>query len=662
MDSRCENDEDETAGAGGVPTSREFGSSSPLPPPPPPWGDFVDAGGALDAAPEDGLPINITTFSAKRPPPAAMDGGRKGSQQARQEKRISALRAKALRDPKIVRVQDALEHAIVTGAFVRRDNWRQREFWRRVRRRQQQQQMQQKQRKHRPESQPQQQQPEHNQQQPPQDLEAVGRIGERSDLHLVDPPRHEPTVARGGGASQRAQSNEAHDGPAGVDRESCLLAGPDDDTGTKSATVPMGTGKRRRRYHHAEDIRIYGQEGGRALAYKRCVPMKPWPVYVKERRNTRDQDDADWDFEHGDSIPPNVFHVARLSQAFPIEELVEGGEDAAADTDTYTATYNGTAGPATTKSSLRNRNNILVEEAPARMKSLRSTDVTLREGDVPRGLLLRCWERAVHAASNSIFAPVTGVSRTGTDVPSGGIVIDGSDPSVQRSTGDHHHDDDESNNRSKAMQFDSIHTPLPERVVQDQCESFGIEIQMKKKQIACPRCRRAFTTWRKVRNHYYGHMDELGCCRPLLRGRHLQLIDDILQGHVQSQTDHLVDLILSNRNASASLSASSSGVSSSAANHGQQQCTTAASEGRLKDWNDILEILRDALDSSSAFSTAVASEPSRVAPPPSGHPVLETLQTAESSNNVYSDALVLNPMVVEAVGRRLVDRYATMPR
>ena len=110
-----------------------------------------------------------------------------------------------------------------------------------------------------------------------------------------------------------------------------------------------------------EDFRIYGEVG----VGKEGFAKPPWP---KQRKNSRflNNSDKNWETEHGDSIHPLAFAATRLS------------ENPISNSAAQEKSWNG--------------GNLNVS----------TTDTSLEEDEVPRALLLRCWERAVHASSESI--------------------------------------------------------------------------------------------------------------------------------------------------------------------------------------------------------------------------------------------------------------------
>ena len=123
----------------------------------------------------------------------------------------------------------------------------------------------------------------------------------------------------------------------------------------------------------AEDVRLYGKHEAKLFREvpETASPMQSWPCRETHKRHWTKKgrmfDDKAWNVEHGDTINPLAFAAARLSQKVP----------SAADQESM------------------NGSNLLVD----------TTNVGLHETQVPQALLLRCWERAVHASSCMTSAP-----------------------------------------------------------------------------------------------------------------------------------------------------------------------------------------------------------------------------------------------------------------
>lgn len=115
----------------------------------------------------------------------------------------------------------------------------------------------------------------------------------------------------------------------------------------------QGTAQTIGRMLHAEDVRIYGSTSG----YRNSN----WPVNVQGAKRVI-QNDSEWDQEHGDSIHPLAFLEARLSDFSPSKRQRIDGQNLSVD----------------------------------------KTDCVVSLDEVTRAMLVRCWERAVHAAGSII--------------------------------------------------------------------------------------------------------------------------------------------------------------------------------------------------------------------------------------------------------------------
>jgi hypothetical protein len=489
----------------------------------------------------------------------------------KKNKRVSALRKKITqRDTEVYgKIQDAFEHVVVTGAKVRRDNWRHREFLR----------------------------------------------------------------------SSQQDQDRVVECPHGVDDAATQNDDDDDDKNDNSARRRPRKRKRQQSTMlcHTEDIRIYGNstEG----PFKRGCPMKPWPsegvttttkkkednhhIHQQHHRKTktkiRKSDDTEWNVEHGDSVPPVLFRMARLSQEYPSEERLR----------------------------IFNKDASL-----SRMKTLQSTDITLDKTDVPRALIERCWERAVHAASNSMFASIAAAVTTTTTTNQTPSIIPTQQSTSSRPCHQLQH---------TGLQID-MNKPLSQESCRIKCKSLGIDIESERAKAiaiskeastsasACPRCFRSFETSDELQKHYYGNGVTKGCCWPLVRPRHLELIDKLLQSHVQSHTDQLLNVIMMTQAAAATDNDADDGTTAS-----KEKNVANKERKRLLDWKDVRSFLQGAIDDSSSFPIGASNDRINAR-----HSVQQSLQTTVS--NESTPPLILNQMVLDAVNRRLVDRYANVPR
>ena len=459
------------------------------------------------------------------------------------------------RNPGVLKVQDALEHIIVTGAKVRRDSWQRNEFEQRERNR---------------------------------------KLSPAAVAALECPP---------------------------------LDVAKDETRRKRRRQLPTTV-------CHAEDLRIYG------TGFKSRFPSSSDQTKQQQQRS----DDSEWNLEHGDSIPPILFRMARLSQEYPSEEQIRLRFN-----DDTKATYS---------------------------KSLTSTDVTLDEQDVPRALIERCWERAVHLASSAMSVPVTAATETTATTAAASSVP----PTFQRSS---------SSKQASSLgqqHFDST-TPLRQESCREKCESLGVDIDSLRdatlsteasavvaaSETTCPRCTRSFATTDELLDHFYGTTETIGCCRALIRPRHLDLIRNLLQNYAESQTDQLSSIILlsqaetdpATNKSDDHKNGDSDTPSDNIAKPNAKDDTNRKGLLQHLDWRDVRRFVENAVDDSTMIipKTEASSKHRRT---DAMHPIQQSMETTTGNDEAATSSprlpLMLNPMILEAVSRRLIDRYADVPR
>mmetsp|Transcript_13795 Transcript_13795/g.34667 ORF Transcript_13795/g.34667 Transcript_13795/m.34667 type:complete len:473 (-) Transcript_13795:41-1459(-) len=466
-----------------------------------------------------------TKKKRKKTPPSALESI---------SKREKLRKNKVIPDPGLLKVQDALEHIIVTGAKVRRDDWRRHEF------------------EHREENRP-------------------------TPTALGCPPLNAILDT----AKTKTSGNRPRKRNRPLQAVAC----------------------------HAEDLRIYGE--------RHYLHLPPFASKTAQSGTQQDDhrrcEDSEWNFEHGDSIPPILFRMARLSRENPSQEQMLRFND-----------------PKATLS-----------------KSFTSTDITLPQHDIPRALIEKCWERAVHIASNTMVVPVVDASQTAGEASE--IDTLGDARWKQRS--------------SSSLPFRKM--PLSRESCQEKCESLGIDMESLRKkseeeisETTCPRCTRSFSTTDELLDHYYGTTETFGCCRALIRPRHLDLIRDLLQNYAESQTDQLATIFFSQ-------------------NRQDDPNTNEKEKGQkpqqLWNWTDVHRYMQHAVEYSTPIPTDSSSNHHRT---DARHPVQESMaitsgaticndeedeEDEETNSSIPAPPLMLNQMVLDAVHRRLIDRYAEVP-
>lgn len=396
----------------------------------------------------------------------------------------------------------------------------------------------------------------------------------------------------------------------------------DSQSEQEAYTAPSQQQKRRTKEILTEDIRIYGDVGG---VRKDGFGKGPWPNQKQYRKIdlnlAMNNSDRNWAIEHGDQIHPLAFATARLSQSNKpkTKDEVE----------------------------VINKNNLQAF----------TTDTSLSPEEVPRALLLRCWERAVHAASQTVPVHVDesgklegGVAgkekpksksgkMNGDDKPSselfGGNVLglgeevdDG--PIIPK----------EAPVKEPVYVIEQRGTDKDRTATRLKCKSLGISLNNPDlppglPDGACPACTRSFETSEALRQHYYGGPQNRGCCWNRIPEAQTEKIAQVMELHVKKQMDGFLGLIMACAEARVIEPPD-----------GQKENKVR----RLLNWHDILKFAEKTIQSSYCIEASTAD-------PHNGlHPIFETLQ--HKSGGVQ---LVLNPTVLENVRQRLVDRYAQLP-
>lgn len=384
-----------------------------------------------------------------------------------------------------------------------------------------------------------------------------------------------------------------------------------------------------------EDIRIYGG--------KHRFAKRPWPNKRKRASHdpTLNNSDKNWEIEHGDSIHPLAFSAARLSQQ--------------SNSSISSSSRQAGAGIGSNEEFLKaiNGSNLHIS----------ATDTSLPEEHVPRALLLRCWERAVHAASMTIptrvgpragevlqHVAIPGSRRTAStkqaqdDVPSstlfggtilglGGETTNNNTPIIPGATPV----------KEPAFVTKQQQTANDRSATRSKCISLGISLTKPDlppglAKLTCPVCPRTFENAEALRQHYYGGPQGRGCCWHKIPEKQTDVIAQILKTHVNSQVDEILGLLMER---------AKERIIVEPAGEGQ----TSNQRRRLLNWHDILMFTETTFQSSHLMT----QEP--VVDARNGkHPLFDTLQ--RKSEGV---PLVLNPSVLYTARERLVDRYANLP-
>ena len=372
----------------------------------------------------------------------------------------------------------------------------------------------------------------------------------------------------------------------GIDRsgEVKRLGSTASENTSSTGNVPQG-----RKQIHAEDFRIYN--------------MAPWPdgrpAKRRRRSDTLNGIDSEWNAEHGDTINPLAFSISRLSQhtSTPCECCTKNHVHSPAACIHVAKTIGGDS------CSTGNQN------------------FDVLENQVPHALVLRCWDRAVHASSGAIFSNVKEKLSSFT--------MGSQEDSIGSAPTD-------------TCEYSSASAKT-------KCDEWNLKLHPVEP-FQCIRCKIEFETLAQLQRHFYGddRFKQRGCCWELIHFQQRSAIGKVLQTHVQSQVDGLLQAIMDNA----------------------QEKLTGVETNRLINWQDVMQILQMSLDASKSRTTPTLYDeesngessgnfPENTAPNETispGHPVLETLEIADCKS-----PLVLNGFIMLAVKKRLVDRYADVP-
>ncbi|KAL3938441.1 MAG: hypothetical protein SGARI_001741, partial [Bacillariaceae sp.] len=466
-----------------------------------------------------------------------------------EQSRVYHRKRLLVKEQDLLPVQDALEHAIVTGSQVRREYLRRKVYYNQQRRQEEQQ-------------------LPHVQVDENETVEGFYALQEFDDaaatttMTTVTGMNNGMTATESGTANSHhhpEQQEEQHDidgdngnqlkAPANDMTAAAASSLPSEDaTVNSSSTKRSSASKKSSRCNkrsiieHTGDIRIYGRRSTK-LSDRGYYPMKAWPrdpdgrdnstatakgIQNASKRTRHDNLDSEWNYQYGDSIPPVLFRLARLSGEHPTP-----------------------------------KQQTILDNVPPHNKTLQSTDISVPLECVPRAILEKCWERAVHIASNTVAVAATPDKETETnDIVDGSVQGGTLQAASTANTADKHQ------RPSSEQQAQTALAPLPAQQQEEiqptvlvylherKCCALGIALE-NAELTECPRCTRIFQTPSDLKQHYYGKLvstivdagqedaKEYACCLPLIRARVLETMNELLQPHVQSQTDQIMSIVLS---------------------------------------------------------------------------------------------------------------------
>ena len=351
---------------------------------------------------------------------------------------------------------------------------------------------------------------------------------------------------------------------------------------------------------HVEDNLIYGQNsrtgGGDSVSFWPAIPEKEVVIspFVS---------DEQWEAIWGDGVNPVDFSNHRLSTLSP-EVLNSGCEQ------TKKQRY---------------------LEAP-----------TIDPSQAPRSLLLRCWHRAVHAASQTAFASTERVeiggieSTTFEKAPVHSLddtlnlqSLDSSDASDlnQPTTG-------RPSSANDAVKFG------PQRARQE-CQNLNIDLNSSDNwDYICPRCGTESGSDHGLESHFYGKPNARGCCWGMIQHRKESLLKTALEAEVLLQVRQLTQLVAMRF----------IGRSKQLQRSGQKTPKTHLFRPAF-DWRHIHGVLKDFIDKSIPTNDDLAVSSSR------SH-LLRTIDAGLLKDTSTSLPLIpLNKFILETVATRLYERY-----
>ena len=314
---------------------------------------------------------------------------------------------------------------------------------------------------------------------------------------------------------------------------------------------------------HAEDVRIYGRTGRR---------QGNWPLKVPRRG----PDDFEWDREHGDCIHPLAFVEARLSDIPPLKRQRVDGPNLSTDT----------------------------------------TDCTVKMNEVPRAMLVRCWERAVHAAASTVYCD----NENGRREAHPSTVQASSSTSVGEPRGESIQAEAR---RSDGQSAISNNTKYSSESAERKCQDLNIRLASGDGDRACPTCGIEFDSDEDLRKHFFGRANQRGCCWTKIRMEQYNLLDQVLQKEVAGCAEGLIRIAMAN-------------IDSRRAETGEDSMATS-------DWQDIMRFL-ESVHASSHVHEACSD------------PTIATLRHASKML-----PLVLNFRTLQSLSSRLIERYTDMP-
>lgn len=401
----------------------------------------------------------------------------------------------------------------------------------------------------------------------------------------------------------------------------------DEDSPSASDTVPNQNV--RSILLNVNDNLVYGQRGDKGAGDLITFWPDPAQGPVKKRR-TQVSDDQ-WDEFWGDGVNPIAFSNQRLSAAHSYELWDANGNP--------------------------KRDGLHPSSAA---KSIDASDAT-------RSILLRCWHRAVHAASQItvIDTHATGRSEGSPHLErtvnlaqdtsqSGSMVSPPSDPTL-----DNPSPGASLNQRQDSFSRMDTETRNP-ALARKLSANLGIELPTPSSDsdagsFCCPVCQVKAASMQQLESHYYGTPNTRGCSWTRIQRRKEALVDETLQAEVLLQARQLAQLVAT-RSVEAVTRVRGSPSNETLPAFGGDDFFRPAF-----DWSHIQDILIKMLASVQPRDCQSATLRERA----SG--VLATLDlrepfTGADDFTLTTPPLFINRFILEATVNRIQERYTRVPK
>jgi hypothetical protein len=330
---------------------------------------------------------------------------------------------------------------------------------------------------------------------------------------------------------------------------------------------------------HAEDLRLYGRGGSEPA---------PWPAKATVKSKERAFRDTDWEIEHGDQIHPCRFSANVLAAKPPLQlQLPEPAAVAAAAAATETTSTSAAAPAAADTFMDQGKYSISKEEAP-------------------RALLLKCWERAVHAAScvAAVTEQQVAATNKNTNQSDSATGTGSKDDSVRYSAA-------AANEKVQQLQLVNPSATAP---------------------FLCPRCQIDCDTSFQLKDHYFGLENHRGCCWPLIEHAERALLGRVLEADLKAQTNSFLHLVLNK-------------LKQPALPKGAKK---SKDPKKIFDWQDVTQLLEQSLAGSIQQTPVTVN---------ADHVLQQTLLV-----DMEKPPVMINERTVDAITSRINGRYAKVPK